>query len=77
MHEEAQKELRVRLKLVVLELAHHLSVTKTCTEFNVPHSTFCRWKQKYENDPSHIAIHVRHLLKIRAEYQLGALRIRY
>jgi hypothetical protein len=28
MHKEARKELRVRLKLVVLELATHLGVTK-------------------------------------------------
>ena len=48
MHKEAEEELRVRLKLVVLELAPHLGVTKTCREFNVPRSSFYRWKQKYE-----------------------------
>lgn len=42
MHKEAQEELRVRLKLVVLELAHDLGVTKACREFNVPRSSFYR-----------------------------------
>ena len=45
MHQEAKEELRVRLKLVVLELAHHFGVTKACREFNLPRSTFYRWKQ--------------------------------
>ena len=35
MHKEAEEELRVRLKLVVLELADQLGVTKACSEFNV------------------------------------------
>ena len=48
MQPEAKEELRVRLKLVVLELAAHLGVTKACREFNVPRSSFYRWKQKYE-----------------------------
>jgi len=48
MHQEAWEELRVRLKLVVLELASHLGVTKACREFNIPRSSFYRWKQKYE-----------------------------
>lgn len=48
MHKEAREELRVRLKLTVLELAHHLGVSKACQEFNVPRSSFYRWKQKYE-----------------------------
>ena len=48
MHKEAEEELRVRLKLLVLELAPHLGVTKACREFNVPRSSFYRWKQKYE-----------------------------
>jgi len=44
MHKEARKELRVRLKLVVLEIAHHIGVSKACREFNVPRSTLYRWK---------------------------------
>ena len=40
MHKEAAEELRVRLKLEVLEYASHLGVTKACREFNVPRSTF-------------------------------------
>jgi hypothetical protein len=39
--------LRVRLKLVVLEVADHLGVTKACRELNVPRSSFYCWKQKY------------------------------
>ena len=42
MHKEAEEELRVRLKLVVLELTPHLGVTKACREFNVPRSSFYR-----------------------------------
>lgn len=30
MHKETRKELRVRFKLVVLELAEQLGVTKAC-----------------------------------------------
>ena len=48
MHKEAKEELRVRLKLVVLELAQELGVTKACREYNVPRASFYRWKQKYE-----------------------------
>ena len=48
MHKEAREELRVRLRLVVLELTHHLGVTKACREFDVPRSNYCRWKQKHE-----------------------------
>ena len=48
MHKEAREELRVRLKLVVRELAHHLGVTKACREFDVPRSSYYRWKQKNE-----------------------------
>ena len=93
MHKEAQEELRVRLKVVVLELAQDLGVTKACQEFDVPRASFYRWKQKYEkagrsglyrNKP----IAYRHpcrtspevlekILAIRTEHQMGALRIRY
>ncbi len=48
MHKEAEEELRVRLKLVVLEFANHFGVTKACREFDVPRASFYRWKQKYE-----------------------------
>ena len=47
MHPEAEEELRVRLKLIVLEFAEHLGVTKACQEFEVPRSSYYRWKQKY------------------------------
>jgi transposase-like protein len=48
MYKEAREELRVRLKLVVFELANHFRVTKACREFNVPQSTFYRWKQNHD-----------------------------
>jgi transposase InsO family protein len=93
MHPEAEEELRVRLKLVVLELAQDWGVTKTCREFEVPRSSFYRWKQKYEkagqaglyrerpvahHHPSRTPPEVvEKILELRAEYQFGALRIRY
>jgi transposase len=93
MHKEAREELRVRLKLVVLELAHHLGVTKACREFDVPRSSYYRWKQKYEKVGQSglyrerpIAYHhprktspevVEKILELRREYQFGALRIKY
>ena len=64
MHKEAREELRVRLKLVVLELVNHLGVTKACREFDVPRSSYDRWKQKYEKDRSPIIIPTKHLLKV-------------
>jgi transposase len=91
MHKEAGEELRVRLKLVVLEFADHLGVTKACQEFNVPRASFYRWKQKYDKEgPSGLyrekPVAYRHRRRtdpevvekiptIRAEYQFGVLRI--
>jgi transposase InsO family protein len=93
MHPEAEEELRVRLKLVVLEFAQDWGVTKACREFNVPRSSFYRWKQKYQKAGQAglyrerpVAYHhpsrtppevVEKILELRAEYQFGALRIRY
>ena len=45
MHKEAEEELRVRLKLVVLEFATCSGVTKACQEFKVSCASFYRWKQ--------------------------------
>ena len=73
MHKEAKEELRVRLKLVVLEFADQLGVTKACREFNIPRASFYRWKQKYEKqdvldcfekDPSPTTILVERHLKL-------------
>jgi len=50
MHPEAKEELRRRLKLTVLEYAKYVGVTEACREFNVPRSTFYRWKQTYEQE---------------------------
>ncbi|MFC1922836.1 helix-turn-helix domain-containing protein [Chloroflexota bacterium] len=93
MHKEAREELRVRFKLAVLEYAHHIGVTKACREFNIPRSTFYRWKQKYDNEgrsglyrkkpvayshPRKTSPEiVKKILELRAEYQLGSLRIMY
>ena len=87
MHPEAEEELRVRLKLVVLEFAQDWGVTKTCREFEVPRSSFYRWKQKYEkagqaglyrerpvahHHPSRTPPEVvEKILELRAEYQLA------
>ena len=91
MDKEAREELKVRLKLVVLELATHLGATKACLEFNIPRSSFYRWKQKYvkagrsglyrERPIAYrhprwtFAEVVEKIQAIRAEHQLGALRI--
>ena len=77
----------------MLELADHLGVTKACREFNVPRSSFYRWKQKYEKKGRsglyrEKPVACRHprrtspegvekILAIRTEHQFGALRIMY
>jgi len=93
VHKETREELGIRFKLVVLELADHFGVTKTCREFNVPRSTFYRWKQKYDKEGP-AGLHrkkpianshprktppevVEKILELRREYQIGALRIKY
>jgi transposase InsO family protein len=93
MQKEVLEELRVRLKLVVLELAHDLGVTKACQEYNVRRASFYRWKQKYEKggrsglyQERPIAYRyprrtspevVEKILAMRTEHQIGALRIMY
>jgi transposase InsO family protein len=93
MHKETREELRVRLKLIALEYANHLAVTKACREFNLPRSTFYCWKQKYDkegrsgvygkesvahNYPRKTSPEViEKILEIRTDHQLGALRITY
>ena len=93
MHKEAEEELKVRLKLVVLEFADRLNVTKACKEFNVPRSTFYEWKKSYDQEgqpglyrkkpvakkhPRKTPSEViEKILQIRKEYQFGAIRIRY
>ena len=93
MLKEAREELRVRFKLTVLELASHIGVTKACREFNISRSIFYFWKQKYDNEgrsglyrKKPIAYNhprktspevIEKILELRAEYQLGALRIVY
>jgi len=93
MQIEAKEDLKVRFKLVVLELASHLGVTKICKEFNVPRSTFYRWKQRFESEgrsglyrKKPVAFShplktspeiVDKILELRREYQIGALRIVY
>lgn len=48
MHPKAREELQVRYKLVVLEYAKCVGVTKACREFETPRSSFYRWKKKYD-----------------------------
>ena len=50
MHKEAREELRLRFKLLVLELATHFGPTKTCRDFEVPNSTFYEWKKAFKQD---------------------------
>ena len=93
MHQEAKEELRIRLKLAVLEYAHHFGATTACREFNVARSTFYHWKQKYDQAGRsglyrQKPIAIRHprktspevvmkILELRSKYQLGSLRIMY
>jgi len=93
MHKEAREELRVRFKLTILELANYIGVTKTCKELDVSRSIFYFWKQKYDKEgrsglyrKKPVAFShprktssdvVEKILELRAEYQLGALRIVY
>jgi len=93
MHPEAKEELRARFKFVVLEYAKHVSVTKTCREFNVARSTFYEWKKKYDQEgraglyrkkpvayshPRKTSSEIlEKILELRETYQLGALRITY
>jgi transposase-like protein len=50
MHKEAIEELDVRFKLLVLDLAEDSSVTRICREYNVPRSSFYRWKKRYDQE---------------------------
>ena len=93
MHKEAREELRVRLKLTVLELASVIGVSEACREFEVPRSIFYIWKKKYDAEgiaglhrkkpiayshPRKTSSEViEKILELRTEYQLGALRIVY
>jgi transposase InsO family protein len=93
MHPEAREELNIRFKLTVLEYAKYVDVTEACREFNVPRSTFYRWKEKYEHEgraglyrKKPIAFHhprktapevVEKILELRSTYQIGALRIAF
>jgi len=93
MHKEAQEELMVRLKLVVLELTSHLGVTKACQELNVPHSILLPLETEIRESRSSwivsrktgrlspsqqdLADAVEKIPAIRVEHQFGALRIMY
>ena len=93
MHPEAREELSIRLKLTVLEYAKYFGATEACREFNVPRSSFYRWKQTYEHEgqaglfrkkpiayshPLKTAPEVvEKILELRSAYQIGALRIAF
>jgi len=93
MHPEARKELRARFRFVVLDYASYSGVTEACREFEVPRSTFYRWKKRYDEEgltglypkkptpKRHPRMTppevVEKILKIRKEYQFGPLRIKY
>ncbi|MFC2084018.1 IS481 family transposase [Bacteroidota bacterium] len=49
MNQEVKDELNFRRKLVILEFAKITgNVTKTCSEFNIPRSSYYNWKNKYD-----------------------------
>ncbi len=50
MHKEAQEELRVIFRVAVFEYAKNSSVTQTCRDFQVPRSSFYRWKKRYDQE---------------------------
>ncbi len=91
MHKEAKEELRLRFKLLVLELATHFGPTETCRDFEVPSSTFYEWKKAFKRDgvaglkrkkpiafshPKKVSQDVvDKVLYIRRSYQLGPERI--
>lgn len=91
MHKEAREELRLRFKLLVLELATHFGPTKTCRDFEVPSATFFEWKKAFKRDgvaglkrkkpiahnhPRKVSQDVvDKVLHIRRSYQLGPERI--
>jgi len=93
MHKEAKEELRVRFKLLVLELASHLGVTKACGEFEVSRSTFYDWKNKFDREGKSGLYRkkpaanghprttptavVDKIVELRTDYKLGSLRIMY
>ena len=71
----------------------YLGVTEACREFEVPRSSFYRWKEKYSNE-GRVGLYrkkpianshprktspevVEKILELRKGYQLGALRITY
>jgi len=91
MHKEARDELRLRFKLLVLELATHFGPTETCRDFKVPSSTFYEWKKAFKRDgiaglkrkkpiahnhPRKVSQDVvDKIIHIRRSYQLGPERI--
>ena len=93
MHKEAREELQVIFRVAVLEYAQDCSVTQTCRDFQVPRSSFYRWKKKYDQEgrsglyrkkpiayrhPRKTAPDVvEKILELRRDYQIGALRITY
>ena len=91
MHQQAKDELRLRLKLTVLEYAHYFGATNACQEFAVPRSTLYEWKKKYAQEgkaglvrkkpvaKSHPAKTswevIEKILELRSAYQVGSKRI--
>ena len=47
MHTEVREELKVRFKVVVLEYAKLIGVSKTVCELGVAQSAFYGWKKRY------------------------------
>ena len=93
MHPEARKELLVQFKLSVLSIAKIVGVTEACILFEVPRSSFYRWKNRFDEEgqsglypkkptpKTHPLMTppavVEKILHIRKEYKLGPMRIKY
>jgi len=92
MHKEVRKYLDLRRKLVTIEYAAACgNVAKACREFDVPRSSFYRWKKRYDaegraglerrkpiarNHPNRIQQDViDKILHLRTTYHLGPQRI--
>jgi transposase-like protein len=49
MNNEVKDVLRMRYKMLILELAgKHGNVAKTCRDFDVTKSSFYKWKKAYD-----------------------------
>ncbi|MBC8485551.1 MAG: IS481 family transposase [Bacteroidetes bacterium] len=94
MNKEVQEIVNIRRKRVILEYAQGIgNARKACREFNVPRSSFYRWKKSFDregieglkrkkpiayNHPRKLSQEVViKILDLRKTYQLGSIRIKW